>query len=107
MTPIISARGLTKRYGRDRLDRTDVYASVSKPVTSMIVLQLRQQGKIRSLDDDIGTNARKYFGLSGNRRTADTNGQIRIQRHPPRPINNAADHILIFITARQGQQVVT
>jgi CubicO group peptidase (beta-lactamase class C family) len=51
---------LTKSYGHDRLNKTDVYASVSKPVTAMIVLQLLQEGKILSLDDDIGIYHLKY-----------------------------------------------
>jgi CubicO group peptidase (beta-lactamase class C family) len=51
---------LTKSYGHDRLDKTDVYASVSKPVTAMIVLQLLQEGKILSLDDDIGVYHSRY-----------------------------------------------
>ena len=51
---------LTKSYGHNRLDKTDVYASVSKPVTAMIVLQLLQEGKILSLDDDIGIYHSKY-----------------------------------------------
>ena len=36
------------------------YASVSKPVTAMIVLQLLQEGKILSLDDDIGVYHSRY-----------------------------------------------
>jgi CubicO group peptidase (beta-lactamase class C family) len=51
---------LTKSYGHDRLDKTDVYASVSKPVTAMIVLQLLKEGKILSLDDDIGIYHARY-----------------------------------------------
>jgi CubicO group peptidase (beta-lactamase class C family) len=51
---------LTKSYGRDRLDRTEVYASVSKPVTATILLQLLQEGHISSLDDNIGLYHRRY-----------------------------------------------
>jgi CubicO group peptidase (beta-lactamase class C family) len=51
---------LTKTYGRDRLDRTDVYASVSKPVTAMILVQLLEQGQIGSIDDAIATYAVRY-----------------------------------------------
>ncbi len=31
---------LTKSYGQNRLSKTDAYASVSKPVTAMIFMQL-------------------------------------------------------------------
>jgi len=51
---------LTKSYGHDRLDKTDVYASVSKPVTAMILLQLLEKGSIGSLDDDIARYHPKY-----------------------------------------------
>ena len=51
---------LTKSYGHKRLNKRDVYASVSKPVTAMILLQLLQEGKIENLDDDIGRHHRKY-----------------------------------------------
>lgn len=44
---------LTKSYGQDRLEKTDVYASVSKPVTAMIFLQLLESGEIASVDDAI------------------------------------------------------
>jgi CubicO group peptidase (beta-lactamase class C family) len=43
----------TKSYGQKRLDKTDVYASVSKPVTAMIFLQLLEAGKISSVQDEI------------------------------------------------------
>jgi CubicO group peptidase (beta-lactamase class C family) len=51
---------LTKSYGHDRLKKRDVYASVSKPVTAMILLQLLREGKIQSLDDGIGRYHPKY-----------------------------------------------
>jgi len=51
---------LTKSYGHDRIARNDVYASVSKPVTSTIVVQLWEEGRIKSLDDPIGNYSRKY-----------------------------------------------
>lgn len=51
---------LTKSYGYDRLNKRDVYASVSKPVTAMILLQLLQEGKIHSLDDGIDRYHPKY-----------------------------------------------
>lgn len=51
---------LTKSYGHDRIVRNDVYASVSKPVTSTIVVRLREDGQIKSLDDPIGKYSRKY-----------------------------------------------
>lgn len=43
----------TKSYGQNRLEKTDVYASVSKPVTAMIFLQLLEAGEIASVDDAI------------------------------------------------------
>ena len=51
---------LSKSYGHDRVNKTDVYASVSKPVTAMILLQLLQEGRIGSLDDDIARYHAKY-----------------------------------------------
>jgi CubicO group peptidase (beta-lactamase class C family) len=51
---------LSKSYGHDRLDKVDVYASVSKPVTAMIVLQLLQEGRFGGLDDDIAKYHPKY-----------------------------------------------
>ena len=44
---------LTKTYGRNRLNEVDVYASVSKPVTAMIFMQLLEQGAIGSIDDEV------------------------------------------------------
>ena len=49
-----------KSYARQRVDRRDVYASVSKPVTAMIVFQLLEEGRIGSLDDDIGDYCDHY-----------------------------------------------
>lgn len=49
-----------KSYGRQRVDRRDVYASVSKPVTAMIVFQLLEGGRMSSLDDDIGEYCDRY-----------------------------------------------
>jgi CubicO group peptidase (beta-lactamase class C family) len=43
----------TKSYGQNRLNKTDVYASVSKPVTAMVFLQLLEDGEIASMDDEI------------------------------------------------------
>ena len=51
---------MTRSYGMDRIGRTDVYASVSKPVTSMILAQLLEQGYIESFDDPIGKYSDKY-----------------------------------------------
>jgi CubicO group peptidase (beta-lactamase class C family) len=46
---------LTKSYGQNRLNKTNVYASVSKPVTAMIFLQLLEAGEIASIDDAIAS----------------------------------------------------
>ena len=51
---------LERYYGRDRSAKSEVYASVSKPVTSMICLQFLEQGLIRSLDDPISAYCKKY-----------------------------------------------
>ena len=51
---------LTKSYGQSRLNKTDVYASVSKPVTAMIFLQLLEDGEIASLDDSIASYDKGY-----------------------------------------------
>jgi CubicO group peptidase (beta-lactamase class C family) len=50
----------TKSYGQDRLSKTDVYASVSKPVTAMIFLQLLEDGEIASVDDAIASYDEDY-----------------------------------------------
>jgi CubicO group peptidase (beta-lactamase class C family) len=44
---------LTKSYGQNRLKKTDVYASVSKPVTAMIFTQLLESGEIEDVLDNI------------------------------------------------------
>ena len=44
---------LTKTFGKNRLQKTDVYASVSKPVTAMIVMQLLEAGDFENVLDDI------------------------------------------------------
>jgi CubicO group peptidase (beta-lactamase class C family) len=44
---------LTKTYCRNRLEKTDVYASVSKPVTAMIFMHLLESGKIENVQDVI------------------------------------------------------
>ena len=54
---------LTRSYGQNRIGRTDVYASVSKPVTSTILAQLLEEGYIDSFDDPISTYSDKYKGV--------------------------------------------
>jgi len=44
---------LTKTYGQNRLDKLDEYASVSKPVTAMLFMQLLEQGDIDNISDEI------------------------------------------------------
>ena len=44
---------LTKSYSRNQLEKTDEYASVSKPVTAMIFMQLLESGEIDDVHDDI------------------------------------------------------
>lgn len=51
---------LTRSYGSDRIGKTDVYASVSKPVTSVIFFQMLQRGLIASVNDPIGNYSKKY-----------------------------------------------
>ena len=51
---------LTKSYGHDRLGKQDVYASVSKPVTAIILFELLKDGKIKSVDDDISLYHPRY-----------------------------------------------
>jgi CubicO group peptidase (beta-lactamase class C family) len=51
---------LIRCYGQNRLGREDEYASVTKPVTAMITLNLLEKGLIRSLDDPIGLYCSKY-----------------------------------------------
>jgi CubicO group peptidase (beta-lactamase class C family) len=54
---------LTKSYGCNRLDEVDVYASVSKPVTAMILMQLLEQGAIESVDDEVLRYLPAYQGV--------------------------------------------
>jgi len=51
---------LVRSYGSDRIGKTDVYASVSKPVTSTIFFQMLEKGEIRSVDDPISLYSDKY-----------------------------------------------
>lgn len=51
---------LIRSYGSDRIGKSDVYASVSKPVTSMIFFQMLEMGIIDKLDDPIGDYSEKY-----------------------------------------------
>ncbi|HDS08567.1 MAG TPA: class A beta-lactamase-related serine hydrolase [Bacteroides sp.] len=51
---------LIRSFGEDRIGRIDEYASVTKPVTSMITMQLLEKGKIKSLDDPIGDYDPRY-----------------------------------------------
>jgi len=51
---------LTRSYGQDRIGRTDVYASVSKPVTSIIFMQMLEEGRISDLDAPIENYSKKY-----------------------------------------------
>jgi len=44
---------LVKAYGEGRLDGEYQYGSVSKPLTSTIILMLRRRGLIKSLDDNL------------------------------------------------------
>lgn len=45
---------LTRSNGENRLEHTELYASVAKPLTATITLQLYEEGTIKSLDDPIG-----------------------------------------------------
>jgi CubicO group peptidase (beta-lactamase class C family) len=50
-----------RSYGKENMiDKDAVYASVSKPVTSIICIQLLKKGLIRSLDDPISDYSKKY-----------------------------------------------
>ena len=51
---------LVRSYGADRIGKDDVYASVSKPVTSMIFFQMLEMGIISSVDDPIDAYSDKY-----------------------------------------------
>ena len=52
----------TKAYGEGRLKGEYEYGSVSKPVTSTILMGLRREGLIRSLDDNVWTYLPAYDG---------------------------------------------
>ena len=51
---------LVRTYGKDRRGKTDVYASVSKPVTATIFFQILEDGMISSVDDPISDYSGKY-----------------------------------------------
>ena len=51
---------LVRSYGSDRIGKTDVYASVSKPVTATIFFSMLENGEIHSVDDPIGLYSDKY-----------------------------------------------
>ncbi|MFC1724430.1 serine hydrolase domain-containing protein [candidate division KSB1 bacterium] len=51
---------LSKAYGTSGLEDNGVYCSVSKPVTSMILMQLVEDGKIKSIEDNIWDYSVKY-----------------------------------------------
>jgi len=51
---------LTKTYGGGYLNTNYAYASVSKPVTSMIIMQLVSKGQIKSIDDNIWEYSTQY-----------------------------------------------
>jgi len=51
---------------RGMLESDAVYASVSKPVTSIIFVQLLKQGLIRNLDDNIFDYSKKYRNVMPN-----------------------------------------
>jgi CubicO group peptidase (beta-lactamase class C family) len=53
---------LAKAFGAGTVGGLYAYASVSKPVTSIIVMRLVREGKIRSLDDDIGEYSARFRG---------------------------------------------
>jgi CubicO group peptidase (beta-lactamase class C family) len=44
---------LTKTYGQNQLDKLGEYASVSKPVTAMLFMQLLEQGDIDNMSDEV------------------------------------------------------
>ena len=50
----------TKLYGKGNINKTYVYASVSKPVTAMIIINLLEKGKIKSLNDNIWIYSKRY-----------------------------------------------
>ena len=53
-----------RSYGKSNmLEKDEVYASVSKALTSIITIQLHKEGKIISLDDDISKYSKKYKGV--------------------------------------------
>lgn len=54
---------LIRSYGSDRIGETDVYASVSKPLTAMIFFQMLENGVIASVNDSIAMYSDKYRGV--------------------------------------------
>lgn len=50
----------TKSYGDGRLEGSYEYGSVSKPVTSTILMRLRGEGRIKSLDDNVWAYLPQY-----------------------------------------------
>ncbi len=52
---------LTKNYGKPGLNKAYAYGSVSKALTGMIVMQMLQEGLIKSLDDNIWEYSDRYI----------------------------------------------
>jgi CubicO group peptidase (beta-lactamase class C family) len=51
---------LTKAYGNREMDDPGVYASVSKPVTAIILMRFVAAGKIKSIDDNIWVYSKRF-----------------------------------------------
>jgi CubicO group peptidase (beta-lactamase class C family) len=52
----------TKSYKDGAVDATGQWASISKPATAMIVMQLREAGFLNTIDDNVWEYAPKYIG---------------------------------------------
>jgi CubicO group peptidase (beta-lactamase class C family) len=61
---------LVRSYGSDRIGINDVYASVTKPLTSMIFFQMLENGMISSVNDSIAMYSEKYKGVMPDEYTA-------------------------------------
>lgn len=54
---------LTRSYNQDRLGKKDVYASVTKPLTSMIVLEMMEEGIIGCVEDPVDEYSTTYVDV--------------------------------------------
>ena len=100
---------LTKSYDRNRLEKTVVYASVSKPVTATILIRLLFEGAISSLDDDIagyhaGSNGRPraFLAVKPNQGDAVTLTGMNRSREGVHDFGSSAVGLIAILEEREA-----